>query len=145
RDLGQLEADAPVKIGLEISGYAIGALQPGGPVPHAHLVVDNAPAMEIDDAAAPLTLKGLGRGPHLLRAVLCRPWHEVLKGPRAFAIARFWVGPRLEGKSGKAAEYVAWPDPHKAILTYVLPIGAAEVSWELAREDGATLPEPVLD
>ncbi len=142
QDLAQLEADAPVKIGLQISGYALGALHPGGPVPHAHLIVDNAPAMQIDDASAPLALKGLGRGPHLLRAVLCRPWHEVLKGPKAFAMVRIWIGPRLEGKPGKAAESVAWPDPKKPILTYVLPAGSAGEQLEL---EGAADPPPGSD
>jgi hypothetical protein len=141
-DLAQLEPDAPVRIELKIAGYAIGALQPGGPVPHAHLIVDNAPAMEIHDVSGPLLLKGLGRGPHLLRAVLCRPWHELLKGPRAFAMVRFWIGPRLGGKSGKAAEYVAWPDPKKPILTYVLPIGSAGEQLEL---EGAGDPPPGAD
>ncbi|HEX9578217.1 MAG TPA: hypothetical protein VF993_10735 [Myxococcales bacterium] len=142
QDLAQLEADAPVKIGLQISGYALGALHPGGPVPHAHLIVDNAPAMQIDDASAPLALKGLGRGPHLLRAVLCRPWHEVLKGPKAFAMVRIWIGPRLVGKPGKAAESVAWPDPKKPILTYVLPAGSAGEQLEL---EGAADPPPGSD
>jgi hypothetical protein len=142
QDLSRLEADAQVKIGLQISGYALGALHPGGPVPHAHLIVDNAPAMQIDDASAPLALKGLGRGPHLLRAVLCRPWHEVLKGPKAFAMVRIWIGPRLEGKPGQAAESVAWPDPKKPILTYVLPAGSAGEQLEL---EGAADPPPGSD
>jgi hypothetical protein len=142
QDLAQLEPDAPVSIELRVKGYAVGALQPGGPVPHAHLIVDNAPAMEVDDLSTSLRLKGLGRGPHLLRAVLCRPWHEVVKAPKAFAMVRFWIGPRLEGKSGKAAEYVAWPDPRKTILTYVLPIGSAGEQLEL---EGAADPPPGAD
>jgi hypothetical protein len=36
------------------------------------------------------------------------------------------VGPPLQGKSGKAAEYVAWPDPKKPILTYVLPLSSGK-------------------
>ena len=55
--------------------------------------------------------------------MLCRPWHEVVKAPKAFAMVRFWVGAKLEGKAGKAAEFVAWPDPKKPIVTYVLPVG----------------------
>jgi hypothetical protein len=73
-----------------------------------------------------------------LRAVLCRPWHEVVKAPKAFAMVRFWVGPRLGGKPGRAAESVVWPQPRKPILTYVLPIGAAPSNLVLARiEDAA--------
>jgi hypothetical protein len=120
-DLARIEFDLPIQVSLNIEGYAIGALQPGGPVPHAHLIVDNEPAMQIDDLEKPVRLK-LDAGPHLLRAVLCRPWHEVVKAPHAFAMARFWVGPPLTGKAGKAAEFVAWPDPRKPILTYVLPL-----------------------
>lgn len=133
RDLSQIEAKQPVTIGLEVHGYAVGALQPGGPVPHLHLIVDNEPAFEVSDLSAPLRLTGLAPGPHLLRAVLCRPWHEVVKAPRAFAMARFWVGPKLEGKAGRAAEYVAWPDPRRPILTYVLPIGHVAQGLTLAR------------
>jgi hypothetical protein len=135
-DLAELSADEPVRIEFKLTGYAIGAAKPagtvaqvlgaakaGGPAPHVHLIVDNEPAFEIDDAATPLLLRGLARGPHLLRMVLCRPWHEVVKAPHAFALTRFWVGPKLEGKSGHAAEFVAWPDPHKPLVTYVLPAG----------------------
>ncbi len=122
-DLALLEG-TELKVQLRIDGYALGPLAPGGPVPHAHLIVDNEPALEID-LAAPLVLSGLRKGPHALRVVLCRPWHEVVKAPHAFALARFWLGPRLEGKAGRAAEFVAWPDPKKPILTYVLPIGEA--------------------
>lgn len=133
-DLAQLDPALPVHVELRVRGYALGPLKPGGPTPHAHLIVDNEPAREIYDLSAPLRLTGLARGPHLLRAVLCRPWHEVLKGPRAFAMLRFWIGPRLGGKAGKAAEYVAWPDPKKPILTYVLPVGGPAPSFELTRE-----------
>ncbi|HEY5677993.1 MAG TPA: hypothetical protein VIR81_14465 [Myxococcales bacterium] len=122
-DMAEEEEEVPVRVQLQVSGYALGALHPGGPVPHAHLIVDNEPAVEVDDVSTPISLSGLSRGPHLIRAVLCRPWHEVVKAPRAFAMARFWVGPKLEGKAGKAAEFVAWPDPKKPILTYVLPVG----------------------
>jgi hypothetical protein len=122
-DLAEVEEAGPLRIQLRVTGYALGALKPGGPVPHAHLIVDNEPAVEVDDVSAPLALSGLSRGPHLLRAVLCRPWHEVVKAPKAFAMVRFWVGEKLEGKAGKAAEFVAWPDPKKPIVTYVLPVG----------------------
>src|SRR4051794_10571348 len=66
-DLGKLEADAPVPIELKIAGYAVGPLQPGGPNPHAHLIVDNEPAFEVSDLSLPLRLTGLAAGPHLLR------------------------------------------------------------------------------
>lgn len=133
-DLSQLDPALPVRIELRVSGYALGPLQPSGPSPHLHLIVDNEPAVEVADLTAPLRLTGLQRGPHLLRAVLCRPWHEVVKAPRAFALTRFWLGPRLGGKAGKAAEYVAWPDPRKPILTYVLPVGRPPAGFSLLRE-----------
>ena len=133
-DLVEIEPALPVHIELRVSGYALGPLQPGGPSPHLHLIVDNEPAVEVEDLSAPLRLTGLSRGPHLLRAVLCRPWHEVVKAPRAFALVRFWVGQKLGGKAGKAAEYVAWPDAKKPILTYVLPVGGPASGFELMRE-----------
>lgn len=139
RDLSQVDAGA-VRIQLAVKGYALGVLQPGGPAPHAHLIVDNEPALEISDVSRPWTLTGLAPGPHLVRAVLCRPWHEVVKAPKAFAMARFWIGPKLSGKAGKAAEYVAWPEPRKPILTYVLPIGRAPDHLTLAREAPAQDP-----
>jgi len=114
-DLARIEFDVPLQVQLRIANYS---LADGS---HAHLIVDNEPAMQIDDPSKPVELK-LEAGPHLLRAVLCRPWHEVVKAPHAFAMARFWVGPPLPGKAGKAAEYVAWPDPKKPVLTYVLPL-----------------------
>lgn len=147
-DLALLEGDE-VKVELKIDGYALGAMAPGGPVPHAHLMIDNEPALEID-ASAPLILSGLRQGPHALRLVLCRPWHEVVKAPHAFALARFWLGPRIEGKAGKAAEFVAWPDPKKPILTYVLPIGEAgkdaqDLSIDSEGDAAEAQRAPVLD
>ena len=123
RDLAELPENEAVPVALVVAGYALGPAAPGGPSPHAHLIIDNEPARTVS-SDGPLTLSGLARGPHLLRAVLCRPWHEVVKAPGSFALVRFWIGPKLEGKSGKAAEYVAWPDAKKPLLTYVLPIGA---------------------
>jgi hypothetical protein len=144
-DLGELPADEEVRIELKVSGYALGALHPGGPVPHAHLIVDNEPALEIDDTSVPYLLRGLDRGPHLLRVVLCRPWHEVVKAPHAFALTRFWVGPKLEGKAGRAAEFVAWPDVHKPLVTYVLPVGAPPAQFALAPVQRAdTIPDPSI-
>jgi len=138
-DLGEL-GDGPVRIRLVVKGYALGALKPGGPSPHAHLIVDNEPAMEIADAEATWVLTGLPAGPHLVRAVLCRPWHEVVKAPKAFAMARFWVGPRLQGKAGKAAESVTWPRPRGPILTYVLPVGVPSQELKLTREQASDDP-----
>lgn len=137
-DLAQLDG-TEVRIDLEVSKYA---LAPGGA--HAHLIVDNEPALEVD-ATGTFVLRGLRPGPHLLRAVLCRPWHEVVKARGAFSMVRFWLGPRLGGKAGKAAEYVAWPDPKKPLLTYLLPLGLpgrdaqplALLAAPLARLDGA--------
>ncbi|MGZ6124671.1 MAG: hypothetical protein ACXWLR_06905 [Myxococcales bacterium] len=134
RDLSQLD-EGPIRIRLAVKGYSLGPQKPGGPAPHAHLIVDNEPALEIPDAQSSWTLTGLAPGPHLVRAVLCRPWHEVVKAPRAFALARFWIGPRLSGKAGKAAEFVAWPEPRKPLLTYVLPLGAPPEHLALAREE----------
>jgi hypothetical protein len=150
KDLSQIDPGA-VRIRLAVKGYALGARERGGPTPHAHLIVDNEPALEIPDAQATWTLTGLAPGPHLLRAVLCRPWHEVVKAPRAFAMARFWIGPKLSGKAGRAAEYVAWPEPRKPLLTYVLPVGAAPAHLTLAREEApqdpteAKAPDPLPD
>jgi hypothetical protein len=131
-DLSQ-HAEGAIAIRVLVKGYAIGALRPGGPVPHAHLIVDSEPAMEIPDASATWMLGGLSPGPHLLRLVLCRPWHEVVKAPRAFAMVRFWMGPKIPGKAGRAAESVTWPHPRKPILTYVLPVGTSSEQLVLAR------------
>jgi hypothetical protein len=138
-DLSQVP-EGPLRLRLVVKRYALGAVRPGGPMPHAHVIVDNEPALEISDASGAWTLSGLAPGPHLLRAVLCRPWHEVVKAPRAFAMVRFWVGPRLPGKAGRAAEYVAWPERRKPILTYVLPIGAPPEHVRLEREEPAQDP-----
>ena len=107
-----------VTVRLSISGYAL----VGGA--HAHLIVDNQPALQVDDVSRPLVLENLAPGPHLLRAVLCRPWHEVVKAPRAFALVRFWSGPRVPGREGRIAEWQVWPDPRRPLLTYVLPLAA---------------------
>jgi hypothetical protein len=125
--------DGAIEIRLAVKGYAIGALKPGGPVPHAHLIVDNEAALEIADVRSAWTLRGLSPGPHFVRAVLCRPWHEVVKAPKAFAMARFWIGPKLGGKAGKAAESVSWPHPRRPLLTYVLPVGEPPENLELSR------------
>ncbi len=110
-------ATGEVTVRLAITGYALA----GGA--HAHLIVDNQPALQVDDVSRPLTIENLPPGPHLLRAVLCRPWHEVVKAPHAFALVRFWSGRRTPGRAGTVAEQQAWPDPRRALLTYVLPLG----------------------
>jgi hypothetical protein len=106
-----------VTVRLAITGYAL----VGGA--HAHLIVDNEPALQVDDASQPLMLKDVAPGPHLLRVVLCRPWHEVVKAPHAFAMVRFWSGPPTPGRAGAAAEQQVWPVPRRPLLTYVLPLG----------------------
>ena len=106
-----------VVVRLSITGYAL----VGGA--HAHLIVDNEPALQVDDASQPLTVKDVAQGPHLLRIVLCRPWHEVVKAPHAFAMLRFWSGPRTPGRAGAAAEHQVWPAPRRPLLTHVLPLG----------------------
>lgn len=126
-DLSELPADADsVQVSLEVSGYALGAAPgapPDGPQPHAHLVVDEGGStLTVDDVKEPVLLRGLRPGPHALRVVLCRPWHEVVKAPGAFALVRFRVGPRGPARAAAAAELAAWPDPRKPLLTYVLPL-----------------------
>jgi hypothetical protein len=143
-DLSQ-HAEGAIAIRLLVKGYAIGALRPGGPVPHVHLIVDNEPAMEIPDANTTWMLGGLSPGPHLLRVVLCRPWHEVVKAPRAFAMVRFWMGPKIPGKAGRAAESVTWPQRGKPLLTYVLPVGAPSEQLVLARLEENPPDTPAAD
>lgn len=125
-DLAQLApAEDGVRVSIEVSGYALGPAKdaaPGAPVPHAHLIVDDGATLTFEDASQPLLLSGLRPGPHALRVVLCRPWHEVVKARGAFALARFRIGPRGKGKAAAAAEEAAWPDPKKPLLTYVLPL-----------------------
>jgi hypothetical protein len=106
-----------IEVRLEIAHYAL----VGGA--HAHLIFDNEPALEVDDLEDPIVLKDVPAGPHVLRAVLCRPWHEVVKAKGAFAMVRFWAGPRFAGRAAEIAEKADWPDPKKPLLTYVLPIG----------------------
>lgn len=127
QDLAQLAAsEDAVRVSLQVSGYALGAA-PGAPDdaprPHAHLIVDDGEGtLTLGDASAPVLLRGLRPGPHALRVVLCRPWHEVVKAPGAFALVRFRVGARGPARAAAAAELAAWPDPKKPLLTYVLPL-----------------------
>jgi hypothetical protein len=106
-----------IDVQLKIGHYAL----VGGA--HAHVIFDNEPALEVDDVEDPVVLKDVPPGPHVLRAVLCRPWHEVVKAKGAFAMVRFWAGPRYAGRAAELAERAEWPDPKKPLLTYVLPIG----------------------
>ena len=129
-------ATGPVAVRLSISGYAL----VGGA--HAHLIVDNQPALQIDDVSHPLLLENLAQGPHLLRAVLCRPWHEVVKAPKAFAMVRFWSGRKTPGREGKVAEWQAWPDPHRPLLTYVLPLGPPRAEDARFTAEHAAAPAP---
>src|SRR6202140_5369673 len=119
---------------------------PGAPAPHAHLIVDDEVALTVSDATRPVFVRGIKEGPHSLRIVLCRPWHEVVKARGAFALTRFWVGTPPEGKKGRAAELLAWPDPKKPMLTYVLPLSVPPPGGpELAspEPDGsAAVPDP---
>ncbi len=128
-------SDEGVRVAVEVFGYALGA-SPGAPAgalrPHAHLLVDNEATLTIEDDKRPVFLKGLRPGPHVLRLVLCRPWHEVVKAPRAFALTRFWLGPRPEGRARHAAEALAWPNPTIGELavagTSIAPVPAAPAS-----------------
>jgi hypothetical protein len=148
------EAELPlreegVRVSFSVQGYAVGpatGASPGAPAPHAHLIVDNVVALTVFDATRPVFVRGIKPGPHSLRIVLCRPWHEVVKAPGAFALTRFWVGPTPEGKKGRDAERLAWPDPKKPILTYVLPLsvpppGAPELAPPEPDASGAA-PDP---
>jgi hypothetical protein len=112
---------------------------------HAHVIFDNEPALEVDDLEDPIVLKDVPPGPHVLRAVLCRPWHEVVKAKGAFAMVRFWAGPRFAGRAAELAERAEWPDPKKPLLTYVLPIGQrtkGAKGFEADGTDGAFTKEP---
>jgi hypothetical protein len=115
-DRGVLKRDE-IEVQLKIAHYAL----VGGA--HAHVIFDNEPALDLDDVEDPIVLKDVPPGPHVLRAVLCRPWHEVVKAKGAFAMVRFWAGPRYAGRAAELAERAEWPDPKKPLLTFVLPIG----------------------
>jgi len=116
-----------VRVKLSVKGYAIGPPSQG-PRPHLLLLVDNSAALEVDDLQAPLALQGLTAGPHTLRAVLSRPWGEVVKAPEAFALTRFWLGARPDDEEkARKAESKAWPDPGKPLLTLVFPTAEERV------------------
>jgi hypothetical protein len=136
KDRAETSGDVPVR--LRIAGYDF----VGGA--HAHLIVDNLPAFQVNDAAAPLVVRGLAPGPHLLRVVLCRPWHEVVKARHAFAMVRFWSGPRPARREAAKQEKAAWPDPRRPLLTYVFPIGEppAGITVETGSPDRPATPEP---
>jgi hypothetical protein len=103
---------------------ADGPAPTGRAAPFAILLVDNDGALRIDDAAPARLLRGLAPGPHLLRVVLSRPWGEVVKSSGAFALTRFWLGPRPpDASAAREQEAKSWPDLHRALLTYVFPLG----------------------
>jgi hypothetical protein len=121
-DLSEIAlAPDAIKVVVKVEGYALGPAEAAG-APFALLLVDDEAALRIDDAAGPLLLRGVKPGPHLLRVVLSRPWGEVVKGSGALALSRVWVGPRIAGPAGKAAEGAVWPDPKKPLLTCVFPL-----------------------
>jgi hypothetical protein len=159
-DLSEISlAPDAIKVVLHVEGYALGpAPAAAAPMaaPFALLLIDDEAALRIDDASAPLLLRGVRPGPHLLRVVLSRPWGEVVKAPGAIALSRIWVGPKLEGPAGKAAERAVWPDPRKPLLTCVFPlpeereggptleayaVAAAQVEAEAATDAGAPAEE----
>lgn len=135
KDRSEIGDEKPLQVDLRVSGYALGALSPGARPSHAHLFLDGEPPLDVDDASKPFLLAGVAPGPHVLRAVLCRPWHEVVKAPHAFAMTRFWMGKRLEGRAGKAAQAAVWPDPRRPILTLVLPLGSPPRELEILRRE----------
>jgi len=103
---------------------ADGPAPTGRAAPFAILLVDNDGALRIDDAEPARLLRGLAPGPHLLRVVLSRPWGEVVKSSGAFALTRFWLGPRPpDASAAREQEAKSWPDLHRALLTYVFPLG----------------------
>ena len=91
---------------------------------HAHVLLDRGPALEAG-LGSPLVLKAVAAGPHFVRAVLCGKDHVSVKQGTAFALSRFWVGPRAKDEEfALSAEQRYWPDPSKPMLTLVLPTGA---------------------
>jgi hypothetical protein len=126
-----------IEVELKIDHYAL----VGGA--HAHLIFDNEPALQINDVEEPVVLKDVPPGPHVLRAVLCRPWHEVLKAKGAFAMVRFWAGPRFSGRAADLAEKADWPDPKKPLLTYVLPLGERSKGAQGFESDATDSGEPI--
>jgi hypothetical protein len=99
---------AEVKVTVKLDGYAIG----NGP--HVHVILDNDPYLRADSVAAPVVLKNVKPGGHLLRVFASRPWHESLKGEGNFAMVRFVVG------TDDGAFKV---DAAKPVLTYSRPKG----------------------
>jgi len=64
-----------------------------------------------------------------------------VKARHAFALVRFWSGPKPAGRAGALAEQRAWPNPRRPLLTYVLPIGEAPPGAPAL----ATAPEPAVE
>jgi hypothetical protein len=108
----------PLEVRLNATGAANDA--------HAHLVLDGGAALEAD-LASPVKLPALQPGPHTLRAVLVGRDHQSVRGRgAAFALVRFWSGPRpADDGQARAAEKRAWPEPKKPNLTLVLPQGGS--------------------
>ncbi len=164
-DGAEISAAAGVPVQLEVKGYALGpapskaeTLAPtdgGAPsesastatatAPFALLLVDNDAALRIDETNLAMHLTGLAPGPHLLRAVLSRPWGEVVKAKDAFAMVRFWVGPRpTDTVTAHEHEAKVWPDTKHPILTYVFPLGELRAGVALTVDE--SLPTaPSLD
>jgi hypothetical protein len=164
----EVAASGGVPVQLELCAYALGpapskaeptASADGGtpndapptptavaaPAPFALLIVDNDAALRIDQTGTPLRLTGLTPGPHLLRAVLSRPWGEVVKARDAFAMVRFWVGPRpTDPEAAQAQEAKVWPDTKHPVLTYVFPLGELREGLSLVADESLP-PAPSLD
>lgn len=104
-----------MEVKFELTGYKLAGSQPG---PHIHVIIDNQPYLPDYDASKPFKVSGLAPGPHTLRAFPSRPWHESIKAPHAFAMAHFFIGPKVAGKN-----LPNWIDPKKPILTYSRPKG----------------------
>lgn len=105
-----------LEIHFDLKGYTLPAEQPG---PHIHVIIDNQPYVADYDASKPFVVRGLAQGPHTLRAFPSRRWHESIKAPKAFAMAHFFVGPKVKN----AKDSANWIDPKKPILTFSRPKG----------------------
>lgn len=112
---GEAVPGPDLEIRFELKNYSLPAEQPG---PHIHVIIDNQPYVADYDASKPFFVRGLAPGPHTLRAFPSRRWHESIKAPKAFAMAHFFVGPKLKGSG-----FATWVDAKKPILTFSRPKG----------------------